>query len=425
MEKICGRFATHSNEKESSQFFCVYIIDENGKITLEKANDTYRELENCDQKEYGANYFLYQHLYSVKRWIEKQKPGHEDISYIRKSVSAQGTTLYWKVTLRFIENRIECTGQNIFIEEYLKNCDNFLMQKDGTPLLEGYNVSFLLAPTDEGRYKVETACETGAAYLEIASQEEPYYIDALFRPESQPRTHGFLAQCIEKQMPVAFYDIYAAGVYEIFLHITLVPLIHTRKTCVLLLAKTLAKDIFSFGELVYPQSVESLFNTQYFGVCILNCTNQQDIFVEHSNNCFAEIFLKNNFSLQDLITTSFFQKSLKGGTAGGSVAVNNCGGHPVMHYANTIPAFKEGKVTKIMVMLLPDGSVSLRCRNLLEQLTPRETQIVCLIIAGYTNRYIAATLSISEGTVKKIVYNVYRKLSVSSRVDLLKRVLNI
>lgn len=51
-------------------------------------------------------------------------------------------------------------------------------------------------------------------------------------------------------------------------------------------------------------------------------------------------------------------------------------------------------------------------------LTPRERDVARLVAAGQRNRVIAATLGISEGTVKMHLHNVYVKLGLESRTQL-------
>ena len=50
-------------------------------------------------------------------------------------------------------------------------------------------------------------------------------------------------------------------------------------------------------------------------------------------------------------------------------------------------------------------------------LTPREVEVLGLIVAGYTNRAIAEDLVISEWTVKSHITKIYRKLDVTSRTQ--------
>ncbi len=51
-------------------------------------------------------------------------------------------------------------------------------------------------------------------------------------------------------------------------------------------------------------------------------------------------------------------------------------------------------------------------------LTERETEIMCLVAEGLSNRQIAEKLVLSAGTVKIHVHNIYSKLGVKNRVDL-------
>jgi DNA-binding CsgD family transcriptional regulator len=54
-------------------------------------------------------------------------------------------------------------------------------------------------------------------------------------------------------------------------------------------------------------------------------------------------------------------------------------------------------------------------------LTGRESQIVALLRKGYTYRMIASELFLSENTVKTHIQNIYYKLDVSSRADMIKK----
>lgn len=51
-------------------------------------------------------------------------------------------------------------------------------------------------------------------------------------------------------------------------------------------------------------------------------------------------------------------------------------------------------------------------------LSPREREVVSLVAAGYTNREIAASLLLTEGTIKNHVSSALRKLSLRDRTQL-------
>ncbi len=55
------------------------------------------------------------------------------------------------------------------------------------------------------------------------------------------------------------------------------------------------------------------------------------------------------------------------------------------------------------------------------QLTPRESQICRLLLDGHTMRQIAGELQISQSTVSMHTVNLYRKLGINSRIELLNR----
>ena len=58
-------------------------------------------------------------------------------------------------------------------------------------------------------------------------------------------------------------------------------------------------------------------------------------------------------------------------------------------------------------------------RRLATMLTPREIEIVRLVRRGLANRQIAETLGVAEGTVKVHLHNIYEKLSVQRRGQLI------
>ena len=52
----------------------------------------------------------------------------------------------------------------------------------------------------------------------------------------------------------------------------------------------------------------------------------------------------------------------------------------------------------------------------LTDLTPREQEILQRVLAGYTNKAIAAEIYLSEKTVEFHLYNIYTKIGVRTRL---------
>ena len=59
----------------------------------------------------------------------------------------------------------------------------------------------------------------------------------------------------------------------------------------------------------------------------------------------------------------------------------------------------------------------------IEPLTVREKEVINLIVAGKDNNEIAATLGISKKTVKNYINNIYSKLQVKSRYEVISYIL--
>ena len=57
---------------------------------------------------------------------------------------------------------------------------------------------------------------------------------------------------------------------------------------------------------------------------------------------------------------------------------------------------------------------------LLEPLTPRERQVLHLILKSYENRELARFLNVTEQTARNYVHHLYSKLGVGSRVQLMR-----
>ncbi len=63
------------------------------------------------------------------------------------------------------------------------------------------------------------------------------------------------------------------------------------------------------------------------------------------------------------------------------------------------------------------GDEPAKNESAMDQLTPREQEILCLLAEGQSNKVIARNLGISDGTVKLHVKAILRKLDVHSRVE--------
>lgn len=67
----------------------------------------------------------------------------------------------------------------------------------------------------------------------------------------------------------------------------------------------------------------------------------------------------------------------------------------------------------------PDAPEDPAARSIRNSLSARELQVVRAVAAGLRNRVIAEQLGIAEGTVKLHLHNIYEKLGIDSRLELM------
>ncbi len=72
----------------------------------------------------------------------------------------------------------------------------------------------------------------------------------------------------------------------------------------------------------------------------------------------------------------------------------------------------------LLIILFETKATSQLLNTLQQELTNREYDVLVLVLKGYSSEKIAALLDISNGTVTKILYYIYRKFGVSSKSEL-------
>jgi LuxR family maltose regulon positive regulatory protein len=90
---------------------------------------------------------------------------------------------------------------------------------------------------------------------------------------------------------------------------------------------------------------------------------------------------------------------------------------PLRDYANRLLSQLDGELPAIAA----EQETPSPAQNLIEPLTRRELEILCLMGAGLSNRQIAEKLFLSEGTIKFHVHSILAKLEVHSRTAALAR----
>ena len=139
---------------------------------------------------------------------------------------------------------------------------------------------------------------------------------------------------------------------------------------------------------------------------------------ESFNRCCSAL-IRDGLSLSELLQTEAVIRSFENRLPCTALAKIDGSRYEV----SALPILQENRIGQMMVIVVPSaGEPEFRAAVSTDRLTPREHETLNLAAQGYPNRYIAHRLSISEGTVKKLIYNGYQKLGISSRVELCRMI---
>ncbi|MEA5010234.1 MAG: LuxR family transcriptional regulator [Angelakisella sp.] len=98
---------------------------------------------------------------------------------------------------------------------------------------------------------------------------------------------------------------------------------------------------------------------------------------------------------------------------------------PPLHTRLTTLLKNHAYLTTIIEMPTQEQTHLIQELKIAEKLTQRESEIAVLLIKGKTYRMIAGELHVSENTVKTHVKNIYSKVGVQSRTELMNLILDI
>lgn len=223
---------------------------------------------------------------------------------------------------------------------------------------------------------------------------------------------NILNYCIDQKLPLSFYIDFNLNEYALY-RINLLPLIQPK-----------ASKVFANIEQCIKHPTEhALDNYINTSTCILCKNDDSPPFVKRISAGFVAFCIKYSARLKNIIQNSSVEKSLFSNTPShGSLEVETNSGEMKHFSIYCVPYHSENNSREILVTIL-HAENSAQTSELIDTnkgITNREQEILNLAATGCTNRYIAHKLIISEGTVKKTLYNAYKKLGITSRMELIK-----
>lgn len=195
---------------------------------------------------------------------------------------------------------------------------------------------------------------------------------------------------------------------------------------------SLSDEITVAGECSSGQELIDLLKTQEIKVDIALV----DISMPVMNGIELSAYLKENYpEIKVLILTSFqdtdfLYESMKNGIYGYILKSQSADAiiNAIKNVATGSLAFDSHLMPQLYSRMGGEGkgdaleddpsAINIKLRNL----SLREKEIVKYVVKGQLNKEIASTLYIAEGTIKNHLFNIYRKLNVKNRAQLISLV---
>lgn len=235
-------------------------------------------------------------------------------------------------------------------------------------------------------------------------------IDPIFPRMRSLCTDKLIKRSMELNKVSFFLDVYEHNKTTSYLLITLVPLNHYSRFILIGIHKLGTQDYYQIMKSINtsPQQVCEAGN---IGVAVVETNNCKYKRIVNANNCFNRLVYSNEdleFLKTKVVPACCDKQSI--------LTVS----HRLINLNCLIAAIPTLNSNQIFLFIIPETGPQLSIQSLANRLTKREFEIACHIVNGNSIKGISVDCGISEGTVKKNLSNIYSKLQINNRVDLVR-----
>lgn len=380
-----------NNWNDRSFFFCTVVMSDSGKIIFSEMNPTYIDLighkgEFCGKYIYEVFDLPYED--HIRKMFERFKKRNSVIQYL--SYSSRNDD-YWKVTTVFENKMMHIIGQRL-------NMDTFKYEKDSRN--EKY-LGMIIVKYEGGKYIVDTCSDILKKIVsnidtgdDLSRAAEKYL--------SGMRSLNIISTCISRGEIFDFYDIaHSDKDGSKSVHINIMPLSCEGKTCAAIGISVL-NDIRTDVD----------YSSDKVAVGIVRRNNDSYYFY-NVEPTLESMLMKKKLS-EDEIFSSLDQSIAENK----NVELISRDGNRFI-----INAKQSRNGSNIIVRIVRISNMIKLCQKKNTKntrLTEHEEKMLLMAADGMTNRCIAYKFHVTEGTVKRILFNGYRKLGISSRIELVR-----
>lgn len=354
---------------------------------------------------------------SADRWYvqfhEWKKEGL--ISYI---AFFEDDSIGWETTIEIVNDTLFAIGKKLKKEPFLAPSyenhsffNHFYVEQEGFLLMilsfEEKNDAFIIESVDD-------FCESGLSTFvgKDVGMLTPFSTNVVNKTVYN--------KCIQTKKIIHYVERLRIHDEPVYLDMYLTP--YTNGTKISAHARRINEEQYNRVR----RNISDIYNEnpdiQHLGVIQINYEDSEHPYIIGCNSLYKGLMETTDIKLSHILNSTAFQTCVHTrAAASGDLMFHSIDGELKRFKINV--SRMPGLLTQaIVVTLLPLERYIKNINDLFSVLTAREKEILTYVVDGMTNRYIAGKLGITEGTVKKTIYNGYRKLGICSRVELLKLV---
>lgn len=421
--------------ESTEHYFCSYFQKKDETIILQKGNDTYLKLYNISDEEIGktmrqsrCNQETHQIFMLFRQYKYYEEYSGDYMNYIRELVY-EGELTFWDVSVIIQYPYIHCVGK-LLKHPNVRCMQNSTYDFGCFKLGNKFTGSILLELTEDGKYVIQSCSD------DITKLEDSLKIGNNIQEKIQGllysrKTSEIFDECINMKCPIQYFDILDnkeerdGGETSLessvkIVHFIIIPILHQSFTGTFIMVTVLNNEdsqLNGWSE----QFSKNIYESDLFGSFMINCINQKYPYITEMNSYFVKQLYEEKLDINTILNSSILEKVRNSMVAAsGSISFTQKDESKKCYSINIIPSIRNNMIERMLVTIIPEQEVEHANHVMLSMLTNREKEVIDLVVQGDTNRYIAQKLKITEGTVKKMIYNCYQKLRINSRIELVK-----
>lgn len=387
-------------------------VNENGHLILISSNETNSKLYGISEPCIGKSLYDIMEQEHADRWHLRFQEWKKLAltSYISYFGDA---TVAWDTTIEIKNDLVFGVGKKVLPEEL----DRFTFEKH-----EFFN-HYFIHPEDFIVITLSVQPDCDSLLIEsIDSPYDPSY-HAPFLGQDISSITFFCSnildkkvykKCLQTNKTVHFVERFDQEEHTLFLDVNLCPYLQRSK--IIIYAKVINEPTYRDIQKKISNIYGAYPETDHFAVCEINYDDPENPYMIGCNHAFKNLEHCTDITLASILCNQTFDRCLTSSSKEtGHLKLEHHLGK-VKHYKLDVSPVTDSGYHNYLVLLAEEKELF----NLDHHLTTREKEVLTFVANGVTNRYIANKLNVTEGTIKKTIYNAYKKLGIGSRVELVK-----